>query len=56
MGDKSISRIRNKLLKCAQLVYYPGIHECARDGGTNRETTGEGPGLRKQPVNNNRGS
>ena len=26
---------------------YPGIHECTSDVGTNRETTGEGPGLRK---------
>ena len=25
----------------------PGIHDCTRDDGTNRETTGEGPVLRK---------
>ena len=40
----------------AQLVCYPGIHECTRDDGTNKETTGEGQGLRKQPGENNRES
>ena len=42
--------------KCAQLVCYPGTHESTRDDGTNRETTGEGPGLRKQHGKKNRGS
>ena len=35
------------LRKCAQPVCYPGMHEWTRDDGANRETTGEGPGLRK---------
>ena len=34
-------------MKCAQLVCYASIHECTRDDGTNRESTGEGPGLQK---------
>ena len=33
---------------------YPAY--CTTDDGTNRETTGEGPGLRKQPGKKNRGS
>ncbi len=41
--------------KCAQLVCYHGILEYTRDVGINRETTGEGPGLRKQPGEKNRG-
>ena len=32
------------------------MHQCTRDDGTSRETTGEGPGLRKQPGKNNHGS
>ena len=43
IGDRRISRKR----KCVQLVYYPGMHKCTRDDGTNKETTGEGPGLLK---------
>ena len=33
--------------KCALLVCYPGLHEYNGDDDTNRETTGEDPGLRK---------
>ena len=32
-------------------MYYLGIHESTRDDGTNRETTGEGPGLRINNLN-----
>ena len=32
---------------CAQLVCYPGIQERIRDNGTNRETTGGGPGAKR---------
>ena len=28
------------------LVCCPGIHDCIRDNGTNRDATGGGPGLR----------
>ena len=41
-------------MKCDQLVGYPGIHECIRDDGTSRETSGGGSGLKKQPGKNNR--
>ena len=44
-GGRRISRKRkgNMLNLCAKL----SIHECTRDDGTNRETTGEGPDLPK---------
>ena len=42
MGDRRISRKRNMLSSC-----YPGIQECIRDDGINRETTGKCPELRK---------
>ena len=35
---------------------FIGIHECTTDDDTNRETTGEGPGLQKQPGKKNRES
>ena len=37
-------------MKCAQLVCYPDIHERTRDDVTNKETTGEGPGLQKNTI------
>ena len=53
MGDRRISCKPNKRT-CAQLVRYPGIHECTRVDGTNREITRES--LRKQSGKNNHGS
>ena len=36
-------------------AYHNGKHVLPRHDGTNRETTGEGAGLRKQPGKKNRG-
>ena len=46
MGDRCISRkLEGKeLALCVTPAYMYGLE----DDGTNRETTGEGPGLRKQ--------
>ena len=53
MGDRRIARKpKGSVLSSC----YAGIHECTRDDGTNRETTGESPGLQKQPGKNNHGS
>ena len=37
-------------MKCDQFVGYPGIHECIRDDGTSRETTGRGSDLKNNLV------
>ena len=53
VGDRRIRRERkgNVLSSC---TCYHGIYQCTRDDDTNRETTGESPGLHKQPGKNNR--
>ena len=47
MGDRRITR---KLKGNVFSSCYPGTHERTEDDGTNRETTGEGPVLRKTIV------
>ena len=47
---------RYKLCTCKGNMLSSSIHEQTRDDGTNRETTGEGPGLRKYPGKKNVGA